>query len=71
MILFLYVICLSSEDELYIQRDPHEKKTKYEYDRVFAPGSTQEEVFEAVQPLCVSVLDGFNVCIFACTYSYV
>ena len=41
---------------------------RFEYDRVFAPGSRQEEVFEAVQPLCVSVLDGFNVCIFACEY---
>jgi kinesin family protein C2/C3 len=40
-------------------------KTRYEYDRVFAQTSSQEEVFEAVQPLCVSVLDGYNVCIFA------
>jgi kinesin family protein C2/C3 len=40
-------------------------RTRYEYDRVFPQTSTQEEVFEAVQPLCVSVLDGYNVCIFA------
>lgn len=40
-------------------------KTRYEYDRVFAQSASQEEVFEAVQPLCVSVLDGYNVCIFA------
>ncbi len=39
---------------------------RYEYDQVFAQSSRQEEVFEAVKPLCVSVLDGFNVCIFAC-----
>jgi hypothetical protein len=32
---------------------------------VFAPGCTQQSVFEAVQPLCVSVLDGYNVSIFA------
>jgi kinesin family protein C2/C3 len=32
---------------------------------VFPQNSSQEEVFEAVQPLCVSVLDGYNVCIFA------
>lgn len=54
-----------NDEELTIQRDA-QTKTRYEYDRVFAPGSTQEEVFEAVQPLCISVLDGFNVCIFAC-----
>ena len=41
---------------------------RYEYDRVFSPGSAQEQVFEAVQPLCVSVLDGYNACIFACKY---
>jgi hypothetical protein len=38
---------------------------RFEFDRVFSPGSTQAEVFEAVQPLVVSVLDGYNVCIFA------
>jgi hypothetical protein len=26
---------------------------------------TYNQVFEAVQPLCISVLDGYNVCIFA------
>jgi hypothetical protein len=38
---------------------------KFEFDKVFGPSSTQEEVFEAVQPLCISFLDGFNICIFA------
>lgn len=33
-----------------------QSRTRYEYDRVFPQHSTQEEVFEAVQPLCVSVL---------------
>ena len=37
----------------------------FEYDRVFHPGSTQEEVFTDVQPLIQSVMDGFNVCVFA------
>lgn len=55
---------IPNDEELYILRDSH-TKTKYEYDRVFGQTSTQEEVFEAVQPLCVSVLDGYNVCIFA------
>ena len=38
---------------------------RYEFDRTFAMDSTQEQVFEAVQPLIVSVLDGYNGCIFA------
>lgn len=55
---------IPNDEELLVQRDA-QTKTKFEYDRVFGQGSTQEEVFEAVQPLCVSVLDGYNVCIFA------
>lgn len=38
---------------------------KFEFDKVFGCSSSQEEVFEAVQPLCISFLDGFNICIFA------
>jgi hypothetical protein len=53
-----------NDEELLVQRDT-QTKTKYEFDRVFGQTSAQEEVFEAVQPLCVSVLDGYNVCIFA------
>jgi hypothetical protein len=37
---------------------------RFEFDRVFDPMSTQPAVFESVQPLVVSVLDGYNVCIF-------
>jgi len=32
---------------------------------VYGPNSTQEEVFNDSEPLMTSVLDGFNVCIFA------
>lgn len=55
-----------SEEEIVIQRDAHSRQ-KFEFDRVFPPSSTQMEVFQLVQPLCVSVLDGYNVCVFACT----
>ena len=41
------------------------KTASFQYDKVFDPSSTQEEVFEEAQPLVVSVLDGYNVCIFA------
>lgn len=33
-------------------------ETRFEFDRVFRPDSTQEGVFEAVGPLVTSVLDG-------------
>ncbi|CAI9116115.1 OLC1v1017184C1 [Oldenlandia corymbosa var. corymbosa] len=40
------------------------KKT-YKFDRVFLPKDDQENVFADASPLVISVLDGYNVCIFA------
>ena len=37
----------------------------FEFDRAFGPKSRQAEVFEDVSGLVTSVLDGYNVCIFA------
>ena len=41
------------------------KKRRFEFDRVFGPRTSQEDVFEDTKPLIRSVVDGFNVCIFA------
>jgi kinesin family protein C2/C3 len=53
-----------SEEDIVIHRDSS-TKNRFEFDRVFPPGGTQSAVFASVQPLVVSVMDGFNVCIFA------
>lgn len=44
------------------QRNP---TRRFDYNMVYGPKSTQEEVFRDTEPLMTSVLDGFNVCIFA------
>ncbi|KAM9765885.1 LOW QUALITY PROTEIN: kinesin-like protein KIFC3 [Menidia menidia] len=41
------------------------KVMTFELDRVFPPQASQEEVFQEVQSLVTSCIDGFNVCIFA------
>jgi kinesin family protein C2/C3 len=37
----------------------------FKFDRVFNPEADQAEVFADTSPVVMSVLDGFNVCIFA------
>jgi len=56
---------VTSDQDIIITRDGGNQRTKFEYDAVFNSTSVQKDVFEAVKPLCRSVLDGFNICIFA------
>ena len=46
-------------------KDSKGREKYYEYDTVFRPESTQEQVAAQVMPLVQSSIDGFNVCIFA------
>eukprot|EP00299_Pterocystis_sp_00344_P009761 c4213_g1_i1.p1 GENE.c4213_g1_i1~~c4213_g1_i1.p1 ORF type:complete len:802 (+),score=212.89 c4213_g1_i1:454-2859(+) len=41
------------------------KPTSFGFDRVFSPDDSQEVVFDEMRTLCLSALDGFNVCLFA------
>eukprot|EP00743_Colponemidia_sp_Colp-15_P008184 GILK01008876.1.p1 GENE.GILK01008876.1~~GILK01008876.1.p1 ORF type:complete len:693 (+),score=138.07 GILK01008876.1:172-2079(+) len=41
------------------------RNLQFEYDSVFGPESSQDDVYQAVLPLITSVLDGYNGCIFA------
>jgi len=57
----------SSQTTVKIQ-DPNQSKRPpkvYEFDSVFSPSCSQEDVFEDVNHLIQSAIDGFNVCIFA------
>ncbi|KAK6149135.1 hypothetical protein DH2020_016660 [Rehmannia glutinosa] len=40
-------------------------KKMFQFNHVFGPTATQDEVFRDTQPLVRSVMDGYNVCIFA------
>ena len=48
-----------------ITREDKKDKADFEFDKVFQPTSKQSEVFDEVQQLVRSSLDGYNVCIFA------
>ncbi|MCL7035241.1 hypothetical protein MKW94_017913 [Papaver nudicaule] len=41
------------------------KSRRYSFDKVFNPGSSQDEVFSEVEPVIKSAVDGYNACIFA------
>ncbi|KAI3676079.1 hypothetical protein L1987_85677 [Smallanthus sonchifolius] len=54
----------AQENELKIIGSDSSKK-QFKFDHIFRPEDNQEAVFAQTSPLAVSVLDGFNVCIFA------
>ncbi|KAK9062161.1 hypothetical protein SSX86_019347 [Deinandra increscens subsp. villosa] len=54
----------ASNGELGILNSGSTKKT-FRFDRVFTPNDNQVDVYSQASPLVTSVLDGYNVCIFA------
>ncbi|XP_052179062.1 kinesin-like protein KIN-14Q [Diospyros lotus] len=54
----------SKDGELTVKSNGAAKKT-FKFDAFFGPQSSQVEVFEDTAPFATSVLDGYNVCIFA------
>ncbi|KAM7469316.1 hypothetical protein LguiA_007499 [Lonicera macranthoides] len=54
----------SQEDELQIIGSDSAKK-QFKFDHVFRPEDNQEAVFAQTLPIVSSVLDGYNVCVFA------
>ncbi|CAL2269188.1 unnamed protein product [Prunus armeniaca] len=54
----------SLDNELQVICSDSSKK-QFKFDHVFRPEDNQEAVFAQTKPIVTSVLDGFNVCIFA------
>lgn len=59
--------CVRFPDENELEFWDAERSTfkSFEFERVFLPSSTQEEVFDDVSGLIQSCMDGFSVCMFA------
>ncbi|XP_041022536.1 kinesin-like protein KIN-14S isoform X2 [Juglans microcarpa x Juglans regia] len=54
----------SQDNELQVICSDSSKK-QFKFDRVFRPEDNQDAVFAQTKPVIASVLDGYNVCIFA------
>ncbi|CAD6201612.1 unnamed protein product [Miscanthus lutarioriparius] len=54
----------SSDGDIVIANGGTTKKT-FKFDRVFTPNDDQDIVYVDASPLVTSVLDGYNVCVFA------
>ncbi|XP_042276138.1 kinesin-like protein KIFC3 isoform X3 [Thunnus thynnus] len=59
------MLSFDSDDDAILYLSNKGKVMTFELDKVFPPQATQEEVFQEVQSLVTSCIDGFNVCIFA------
>ncbi|KAL3651105.1 hypothetical protein CASFOL_007508 [Castilleja foliolosa] len=54
----------AKDGELIVKSNGISRKT-FKFDAVFSPEADQSDVFEETAPLAMSVLDGYNVCVFA------
>ncbi|NXW31949.1 KIFC3 protein, partial [Phaetusa simplex] len=59
------VVTFDAEDDAVLHLLHKGKQVSFELDKVFPPQASQEEVFQEVQALVTSCIDGYNVCIFA------
>ncbi|XP_070683614.1 kinesin-like protein KIFC3 [Pempheris klunzingeri] len=59
------MLSFDSDDDAVLYLSNKGKIMTFELDKVFPPQATQEEVFQEVQALVTSCIDGFNICIFA------
>ncbi|XP_029000357.1 kinesin-like protein KIFC3 isoform X3 [Betta splendens] len=59
------MLSFDSDDDAILYLSNKGKIMTFELDKVFPPQAGQEEVFQEVQSLVTSCIDGYNVCIFA------
>jgi len=59
------VVTFPEEGTMMIKNPERKSTNSFELEKIYQPNSTQAEIFEDVKDLVISVLDGYNVCIFA------
>ncbi|XP_058607984.1 kinesin-like protein KIFC3 isoform X1 [Onychostoma macrolepis] len=59
------IVTFDPDDDAVLYLSNKGKLMTFELDKVFPTQATQEEVFQEVQSLVTSCIDGFNICIFA------
>ncbi|KAK7151474.1 hypothetical protein R3I94_007957 [Phoxinus phoxinus] len=59
------LVTFDPDDDAVLYLSNKGKLMTFELDKVFPTQATQEEVFQEVQSLVTSCIDGFNICIFA------
>ncbi|TYJ11637.1 hypothetical protein E1A91_A11G290400v1 [Gossypium mustelinum] len=59
------VVEFDSSQDTELQIVSSDSKKQFKFDHVFRPEESQEAVFALTKPIVTSVLDGYNVCIFA------
>ncbi|XP_061819739.2 kinesin-like protein KIFC3 isoform X1 [Nerophis lumbriciformis] len=59
------MLTFDPDDDAILYLTNKGKVMTFDLDKVFRPRATQEEVFQEVQSLVTSCIDGYNVCIFA------
>ncbi|PRP86713.1 hypothetical protein PROFUN_02862 [Planoprotostelium fungivorum] len=58
-------VVASTVDEYTIRIDGDKQPKMFDYDKMFAPDTSQEQIFDDVGDMVQSAADGYNVCIFA------
>jgi kinesin family member C2/C3 len=59
------MLSIPSQETLLLHPYDDEPPVSFKFDRVFTPDVGQREVYNEIEELCLSVLDGYNICILA------
>ena len=59
------MLSMPSQETLLLHPFEDEPPISFKFDRVFTPDVSQREVYNEIEELCLSVLDGYNICLLA------